>query len=132
MCFPCTLVRLSIACQMVKCWSKIPKTEVLTAPFRLLPAGTAMPGIPLNVRLGIKPLVFASGKRRGVLMPETARVALLSEGAINTPPRPDPKMNSFTRDAPKFLVSESVEMFPGPFFRSVVVSGQFHDAVVVP
>src|SRR5215831_19121197 len=124
MCFPCTLVRLSIACQMVKCWSKIPKTEVF--------AGVATPGIPLKARLGIKPLVLASGNKRGVLMPEAVRVALLSEGAINTPPRPDPKMNSFTRDDPKFLVSESVAMFPGPFFRSVVVSGQFHDAVVVP
>ena len=42
-----------------------------------------------------------------------------------TPPRPIPKMNSLTSVGPKFLVSEIVGMLPGPFLRSVMVSGQF-------
>ena len=65
-------------------------------------------------------------------MPVAARVALSSAGAIVTPPRPAPKMNSLLMVAPKLLVSEMVGMLPGPFRRSVTVRGQFQDAVVVP
>ena len=49
-----------------------------------------------------------------------------------TPPRPTPNMNSLTVVGLKFLVSEIVGTLPGPFLRSVMVSGQFQDAVVVP
>ena len=54
------------------------------------------------------------------------------EGAMVTPPRPAPKINSLINVGVKVLVSEIVGMLPGPFLRSVIVSGQFQDAVVVP
>ena len=49
-----------------------------------------------------------------------------------TPPRPTPKTNSFTHVGPKLCVSEMLGTLPGPFFRSVMSSGQFQEAVVVP
>ena len=60
------------------------------------------------------------------------RVALSSCGAIVTPPRPTPNMNSPISVGLKFLVIEMVGTLPGPFLRSVMVRGQFQEAVVVP
>src|SRR4051794_12675076 len=105
-----------MACQMENRWSKLPNTDV---------SAVVALGIPPNVRLGIRLLVFAPGWSSGGLMPVTLRVALSSEGAMVTPPRPAPKMNSLAMVGLMLFVSEMVGMLPGPFLRSVMVRGQF-------
>src|SRR5262245_59950643 len=88
--------------------------------------------MPLKSILGIRLGSLASGKSSGVLMPVAERVARSREGAIVTPPRPVPKMNSLINVGLKLCVSVNDRTLPGPFFLSVTVSGQFHEAVVVP
>ena len=111
-------------CQIRNRCSKGPKTLVLT--------GVPTLAIPPKVRLGIKLAVLAEGYSIGVLMPDAARLAASPSGEILTPPRPTPKTNSFTQVGPKLLVSEMLGTLPGPFLRSVMVSGQFQEPVVVP
>jgi hypothetical protein len=41
-------------------------------------------------------------------------------------------MNSLVRVGVKMWVRVKERVLPGPFFRSVTVSGQFQEAVVVP
>ena len=82
-----------MTCQIRKRWSNSPNTEVFAVALVL--------AMPPKFKLGINPLILASGKSRGVLMLAAARVALLSEGAMVTPPRATPKMNSLMTEGPK-------------------------------
>ena len=65
-------------------------------------------------------------------MPVAARVYLSSTGPMFTPPRPAPKTNSLVSVGLKLWVRVKDSVLPGPFFRSVNVSGQSQAAVVVP
>src|SRR5262245_19986479 len=109
---------------MTNRWSNVPKTEVLAV------AGTL--AMPPRLIEGIRLASLALGKSIGVLMPVTSRVALSSFGAMVTPPRPAPKVNSLISVGLKLWFSVNERILPGPFFRSVMINGQFHDALVVP
>jgi len=88
--------------------------------------------IPAETQAGDVAGVLALGYSSGVLMPDVARVIASPLGAMVRRPAQFPNTNSFTTVGPKFLVSEMLGTLPGPVFRSVIASGQFHEAVVVP
>src|SRR5215475_11855734 len=82
---------------MTNRWSKVPNTEVVGSAL----AFVKLPNVMVRIRFGS----LASGKSSGVLMPVAERVARSSEGAIVTPPRPVPKMNSLISVGLKLCVS---------------------------